>query len=555
MAHLAPGLAYKDRDAAMIPQGMDMENLSSGWIRFIDIVGGQLAAESMMVNYLEDVIINLVSIIHDPKVISLWGCPELKLPEPEKVHFEEAVIQKCFELFNNQGTVFGTLIKNNPKGLYNILFKLLSRIYDAHDVYDRFVRLHHFSFLVRLLADEPNAIFDGIKDFFGHFVTHAYIRLLNFKAKDEDESKTNCFYRAVLHLILKWVEMLTIKRGEEMKVYYNTVISALVAFVVEHPNLTDVAKKPMDYLLKTYHVIFVDCISSLDPFPQHIQAFHEYRTIHADLKYDRRNEWTLSKELQTSLDELNSSSKSKCSKEKLEFICRLLSEKKHDLENLVKNVEGKFFSEDCSQEIVYNLLQTLLEIVMNPLEKEEIVFTACRCLGEIGPVDLSAVVFCPSKNRSKIVSMIHAMSSVIELVADYLTSDDINVVATTGEVLSNMFEVKECSDALANGEIETNNPRLSKILKPFKCDNPTASSIGRIQSTILQNKLGLNELCDQMDYKTWIIQLTCGLIECVKPDESFLCRLLPLCKLKVNYSLKPNLTVTLCLYAFLCGRI
>ena len=149
-------------------------------------------------------------------------------------------------------------------------------------------------------------------------------------------------------------------------------------------------------------------------------------------------------------------------------------------------------------------------------------------MGEIGPIDLSVLVLPQYGQKPKITSASSAILSIIELAAEYLISEDMNLVGTTGQVLESLLSITICSEAIPRDK------RISYILAPFRCDEPTAQvTITRCCPIVLESKLNQLDLKEYTSYARWVTELTCGIINSILPEGSFLQRLLPLCQLKV----------------------
>jgi len=534
MARIVPGLSVYTTKNVVPPRGNEIiAQLQETQKRLTSALGGKIQTESLMMTSLEDVVLQLVSLVFDPLIPSAWGCPEIRLPEPAPPFHDETWIDTSMNFLKESSSrkdisVVAFLAIYSAKSIYDILLILITRVHNAHDALEKFWRLHQFSYFVKQLLQEPQMIFNQMKEYVCQFVVYAYLRLLHSETGEDTYSKY--LRHALIYLISKLVLNLTLSYKEEMKQYYYAIVNGLVSSSIRYPDLIEPAKKPLDLLLKNYAEDYADCITSLDPFPSDIAEFEEYREIYLQRKYgQRRADWPLQKELRSCLTEIQTSNGS-CTKERLEFLRDLLSKKKKDMERLVRSLEGKQFSDDCTHDMLHNLIQMLVGVIKSGTD-EDASLEACRCLGEIGPVDLSVLVLpiCPS--RKEIKKMVSSITTVVEIAAEYLKSNDIRVVSTTGEVLRSLCQMGECAELLIK---EMSKTRLDAILKPFKTPHPIANKDEKVFANQLETKLGLNEMDEFMDYPVWITQLTCGLIESLKTDDSLTARLLPLCKLKVS---------------------
>jgi hypothetical protein len=397
-----------------------------------------------------------------------------------------------------------------------------------------------------------------------------------------NDAYTPYLRQALVFLISQIVLNLTLSYKEEMKHYYHAVVNGLVSAASKHPDLIEAAKKPLDFLLKTYKEDYTECIVMLPPFPSEIQAFEEYREIYAELKYGERmkqgsasGDWPLHKELRSFLTEIEQSGSGRCSKERLEVLRELLSKRKRDLEKMVRSLDGKRFSDECAGDTLHCIIKVLLDVVKGS-DDEGAVIDASRCLGEIGPVDLSVMVLPAMYSRSSWCSdrvslifpspsfqdefhqqekckkyssvqdvgdggmpreeRVDSMGSVIRLLVEYLKSDqELTVVCVVGDVLRDVCHVHECLELVAKTFAGT---RIEGVLKPFRPTNERMAVVRKVEkvmASLLETKLGLNEMNEYIRFGDWVMQLTCGLIECFKNDESLIGKLLPVCRLKVRW--------------------
>jgi len=172
------------------------------------------------------------------------------------------------------------------------------------------------------------------------------------------------------------------------------------------------------------------------------------------------------------------------------------------------------------------------------------VLEACRCLGEIGPVDLAVLVLPSSETQVKLSSASKAIEALLTSAAENLLSMDIDLVAQTGQVLESLLQTTECMEVLDGRRedkilpLTKTNPTLAQILIPFQSESPgEGGKVLACNPSTLESQLSSLEVTEYMSYSKWVTQLTCGLIMALRPETSFLHRLLPLCRLKVKAEL------------------
>lgn len=180
-------------------------------------------------------------------------------------------------------------------------------------------------------------------------------------------------------------------------------------------------------------------------------------------------------------------------------------------------------------------------------------------MGEIGPIDLAVLVlpsteantsYYPQGNNAsltpyqfqtkKIESLNDFIAesllpALISSVAAYLLSEDIQLVATTGDVLHSLLQTREIAEFL-NSNLAVSNPRSAKILMPFTGEASVMKNgiVSSCSPSELETKLNSLEAVEFITYSKWVTELTCGLIAAVRPEDSLFHRLLPLCQLKAS---------------------
>jgi len=363
-------------------------------------LGGKRQAEEVMMTSLPDVLLQLISLVYDSQIPSAWGCPSfLRLPSPSPPYYDEEAVDISINFLKESSSqkdmsIVAFLASEDPQSIYEMLLTLVQRIHSAHDVLEKFWRLHQFSYFVKQLYAEPAVIFNHMKEYVCYFVVHAYLRLLKLACEESEDNFGQHLRQALIFLISQPVLHLNITDSyrDEMKHFYHSIINGLVSAVRKYPELIDAARVPLDLLLKRYKDYYTECIRTLAPFPEEILAFEEYREIFKELKYGKRDpSWPLHVELRACLNEIEVNG-GRCNKERLESLRDLISKRKRDLEKLVRNLESKRFSDECTQDVLHRVIKVLIDVVKDKKADELERLEASRCLGEIGPVDLSIMV-------------------------------------------------------------------------------------------------------------------------------------------------------------------
>lgn len=143
MARIVPVIAvYKYQSIA----GKDVTQLQELQKRLNTTLGGKIQTESLMMTRLEDVVMQLVSLVFDAKIPSAWGCPNtFVLPEPSSTHYDENSVDIGLKFLRENSSrkdvsLIAYLATHTPKAIYDTLLILITRVHNSHDALEKFWR-------------------------------------------------------------------------------------------------------------------------------------------------------------------------------------------------------------------------------------------------------------------------------------------------------------------------------------------------------------------------------------------------------------------------------
>ena len=536
-------------------------------------LGGERVLQSTTRANLSALVLAIISNVLEVDICVEWDCgPSVLLPDFVSIPLSKHAVPKALEYVrtlvgnvgdlmtdeqNSGSSILLYLASTSPRSIYWILLELATRVHDAHSTHSRLWRLHHFVLFVDLMLDETSGgkqqqQFHLVSGYLCHFVIHAYLRFLNFSEKDsllgEESDSEERFRRAVLFNMRLFIQRLIRLDSERMEEFYKLVIRRLAIIASSSSaasaiQLKESIRKIFDLLIAENHRKFSIALSKLDPFPED-EFFHEYLEITSGYQPspDGSPEDTLETIVRNAEEDDDYEGKQICTKELLSLIRELLSTNKKALAELVKNAEGKRFHDECTNDLIHRLIRMLIRIVNRPRsdvqsdQEEQVRTEAAKCLGELGPVDLSVLVLPHYGKKWSIVNSETAIPQLIKMVSSYLADEEIRVVTTTMQVMKKILEVSECSQVLEEGKLI--GRRLVKFLEPFRSGSSSSSVIGMsVGGSVkngdvkaLESKLVVN---GGWTFQEWIMNLTCALIDAISSTDSLLLRLKPLCCLKV----------------------
>ncbi|CAG7730831.1 unnamed protein product, partial [Allacma fusca] len=491
-------------------------------------VGGEGLFERIVTDKLRELSMELITYLFERDVCMKWGCPGIVLPQVMPYPLNEVQIKLAWTWLREQANGVDThiayhLAKTSHSSIYSMLLELTTKVHEAHNHLIRLWRLHHLTFFVNILTEVSVGSFKFVKSYLCHFVIHAYLRLLGLR--DHNDSENN-FLQSVLFHLRSFINRLMDLDYEEMQYYYKLVIHKLLSMITSHPKIQDAVVATLNVLLIENHEKFRDTIRTLDPFPE-MDIFRDYSRIVTH--YDDRTGGLLAK-LKLVLANVKNSGYI-CTLQTLQYIRNLIEVNKGEFAILVKELEGKRFKDECTEDPIHSLIHTLVSVI-NKADDMDLLREACKCLGEIGPIDLSLLVLPVYGQQYKISCSSTAPQALLDLVTSCLEDNDINVVSTTTGVLKKLLESNDCSYFIISTE---SDQRLASILKPFRNKGKSWDNKVEICSsamTVLNDRLPIDETWTFTD---WVTSFTSTLIDCTTAKDSLLSNVKPLCLLKSEF--------------------
>lgn len=220
------------------------------------------------------------------------------------------------------------------------------------------------------------------------------------------------------------------------------IISTLVPIAKLDTQLSEECVKVLNFLIVDNSKYLYNSIGSLDPFPQD-EKFEKIQHVYEKIKYGN-DSFTLEQEIVHFLNAAGGMDMTDDRTEGLQHLKIQLSTKKTELAKLYANLHTlRGFCADCEESILHQLICMLVKLTSSSNSKVSL--EAARCLGELGPADLTTLVLQPE--RSVIEDDIHLVQlivgQIIVLLAQYLVHHDINVAKVASDALYAVLSSKE----------------------------------------------------------------------------------------------------------------
>lgn len=202
-------------------------------------------------------------------------------------------------------------------------------------------------------------------------------------------------------------------------------VNSLKNLSIEYDELSSICLDSIEFLVITHNETFQNTIRKLDAFPLN-PKFDRIRQV------QDKQDITLEQEIRSFLDCDDFATRA----DGLRHLKHVLATKKNEVSELydaLREIRG--FSEDCENSLPHRLISMLIKLSCYP--KESISLEAVKCLGELGPADLTTIVLEPEKRAFDIKYPPYEMFTghVMSLLVQFLVDENIEVVKAASEAL------------------------------------------------------------------------------------------------------------------------
>ncbi|XP_058819589.1 serine/threonine-protein kinase ATM [Topomyia yanbarensis] len=325
----------------------------------------------------------LISYLHDEKSMRKLFAREILIPEA-KCSLNMEGFLKCLDYFK---TMFSTTSKQqpltylctkHPTAVEQILLCFKKNINRSEIVEEKLIILYQYSALV-----------DQMDDYFGQ---HRSANLKEYLVRDityflcHTMITIKSLQVSILNVLENFLKYIIPTCAEYLRPYLNFLVSSLL-FVHDQRTSQSVSSKVIDLLkliVIEHHVLFGDGVKKLNYFPE-TDEFGELRRALGKLK-ETQYQLTLAEDINRII-QLPS-----LKYEELATLRSMLADNKNSLCELCDELESSDgLSETCSRNVLIRLINVLLDEVRHSSSDRHTI-EALRCLGEIGPIDLSTLV-------------------------------------------------------------------------------------------------------------------------------------------------------------------
>ncbi|XP_031830612.1 serine/threonine-protein kinase tefu isoform X2 [Nomia melanderi] len=487
----------------------------------------------------EETLIYLIERLHDETYLEKMLGVQISFAMSDLPHFKHETVNACLKymeenFFAQEMSIQYVLAHNCPNILQKILLHLVNNIYKKKFVAHKVKAFHQYMFFCILIVQElKQKYFDSLAMYVIKDIGYSLLYIIKAHNDILLEIASKYFYEFVKNILPI--------RPEEIKEILSFTVTTLIPVV--QTKKVPVSLEILNFLLIEQKDIPSDAIQKLNSFPN-VPVFQEIRNTHNALKYKADKTYSLEEEIQHFLNSLTDKNIN-YSVEDVLHLRQQLSTRKKELQELYNKFETLHgFAEDCASSILHQLVYKLIKLTAS--SDLNVSIEASKCLGEIGPNDLTSMVLYLEKshvNESSdlleiltykiIIKMIELLfQSNIELRC--VSADVLHIVLSSswGQKLLNTKYIQHLKSVL--GETEILLPR--NYIQPFIINKNSRTKKVTINNVKMNNILNPQNniwtLQTNDSYTNWVTEITCKIVECFA--GFYFENLLPICMLSTN---------------------
>ncbi|XP_011494720.1 PREDICTED: serine-protein kinase ATM [Ceratosolen solmsi marchali] len=472
---------------------------------------------------LQEVIIHLVERLHDVDDFYITFNKSIILPAFDPPHYKKDVINCCFDRLTtiicgeNYQSVLLFIMTRHSCTVQKILLQLTCNIYANNIIEYKAKSLHQYVYFCSKIAEVLKESYcDPVATY---FIKDIGCTLLNLIKENNDITQLACKY---LHIFLKTILP---KRFAEVGNILNLCVKTLSPFILDKTDCL-IANDILNFLLKEQSHCLVTPIENLDSLPNILRSTNDQDTESQLLRENMEHF-------------LNVSEDENCSLNSLLILKNQLIIKKCQLEELYEELESsQGFDEYSTPSVLHRLIYRLIRLT--EYKNTTIVLEAAKCLGILGPANLSTMILHPQEMqmRESIDKVDLLTRDICRMLADFVVSSDINLRIVSSEALYAVLDTPWGTRLI---EREFDNDKTSTFFKDFLYPFRSLHNMNRIKVQIDITEYNQvfcedNPLWTEKSnesYGTWIANITSAVANCLTNFYSK--NLVPLFNLHVQF--------------------
>ncbi|XP_076172316.1 serine/threonine-protein kinase tefu isoform X2 [Ptiloglossa arizonensis] len=469
----------------------------------------------------EETLICLIERLHDEDYLETMLEVQTSFAISDPPHFKKEIIDTCLKymkqnFFTQEMSVQYVLAHNCPNILQKILLHLISNVYKKKFVEHKIKAFHQYIFFCTLIVDElEQDYFNTLSMYLIKDISCSLLYII--KINDDILLEIACKY---LYIFVKHVLPV---RSEEIKEILSFIVVTLIP--IAQVEKMPIALNILNFLLIDQKEILCEAIVKLNSFPN-VPIFEKIRNVHNTLKCKTGKTCNLETEIQHFLKSLVDKNIN-YSLEDISHLRLQLSVKKEELQELYNKLETfRGFAEDCASSMLHQLIYKLIKLTAS--SDLNVSIEASKCLGELGPNDLTSMILYLEKSHVKETSdLIEILSyKIVTKLIKFLFQSNIELRKVSANalyvILSSFWGQKLLNTKFMEhlksilGETQVRLPL--NYIQPFivgKNSKVRKVDINNVKmDSILNPDNIIWTIKSDGSYSNWIVTITCKIAEC-----------------------------------------
>ncbi|KAI2655981.1 Serine-protein kinase ATM [Labeo rohita] len=361
--------------------------------------------DSLICNNLADIVVELLMTLHETAGAAADRSDLQKFtgeldPAPNPPFFSSYVIKATLDYLSKCHSAshksLVAILSKTPMSIQRILIAVCQKAAETTNSYERHRILMMYHLFVSLLLREVKDGLGGAWAFVLRDIIYTLIHHINSRSSQQDEVATRSL--SLCCDLLSLVCQTAVRYCDDaLESHLQVIVGTLTAQVTDQSAISQQVLSLLRFLIieNPENSMLRKSIPLLEPFPDRLH-FRELRAAQHALKYSS-GAFTLRQEIEHFLSVTSCDSLPLARLEGLKDLKRQLHSHKQQIGQLLKECHADPAS--CILiKLVLNLLQ-LCKIAANHPGGRDILKAAGRCLGELGPVDLSSIALHHGKDQ------------------------------------------------------------------------------------------------------------------------------------------------------------
>uniref|UniRef100_A0A672RVI7 Serine-protein kinase ATM n=1 Tax=Sinocyclocheilus grahami TaxID=75366 RepID=A0A672RVI7_SINGR len=504
--------------------------------------------DGLICNNLADIVVELLMTLHETEGAAAGGGDLQKFtgeldPAPNPPFFSSYVIKatldylsKCHSA-NHKSLV--AILSKTPMSIQKILIAICQKAAETTNGYERHRILMMYHLFVSLLLREVKDGLGGAWAFVLRDIIYTLIHHINSRSCQQDEVSTRSL--SLCCDLLSLVCQTAVQYCDDaLESHLQVIVGTLTAQVTDQSAISQQVLSLLRFLVieNPENSMLRNSIPLLEPFPDRAR-FRDLRAAQHALKYSS-GAFTLRQEIEHFLSVTSCDSLPLARLEGLKDLKRQLHSHKQQIGQLLKECHADPAS--CILvKLVLNLLQ-LCKIAANHPGGGDILKAAGRCLGELGPVDLSSIALHHGKDQlyARAADLFPDVPFqwifiILNCMDNALTHHSIAVRQAAGICLKDILAT-QCGIEFGEMYKSKRDPLLA-YLNPFRSAKKRETIVSMEVTSESRHRLDNAELwlVQPGGHKDWLKNLCMALLDSggVRNEALLLTR--PLCEVKTEF--------------------